>query len=570
MPGPRSRQRQAVKQQPEWGPTLSQYMPTFEERITESFDKYMTNEESLFEVPNGLIPLNLLETALGVGENMHKVGFQRGDKIFPVMMSAIRGYTKLHKGGIFEYYYGFLCIRHLIRMVCIGAMRQCKKFDKFLNDTKPDAHRQEVTEALAACALESMITVLCAENAAVVENLLGILSNSGHAFVIDGGLSYEDVEFLIKTLWKDRKSLVPLRRRGLLPGLPAMLFVLSEMAVLSRSPIINRPWLALEDVIFRCYIGDTSNPEREILRQLCIYIESFVLNRYRSISIDYERVDEDDNRNVAEAYCAVFAPPMELPLAAVVQLDIATMLFRWVLELLGWQSNGPLTGEDLVPHIIKGAMARLTLEVDREWSGPMLEKRRAFTYSYAGEVFGYASSLVIKHQVPTPKVQQELVQMLMEFDFHGLAGRVLMLVTRETSDEPPSFDRVYVCFRQMGKAFNQLPDPSPEQLASSALVWRKVFLNLMYHQQSSLTRTPRGLIGEAMEAWDMLRPPSVKRPPDLFECMNPRCAIRIIYMGPPEACILCEECEKVMYCSLRCQQIHWSLHTLDAHKLKCQ
>ncbi|CAE6533577.1 unnamed protein product [Rhizoctonia solani] len=434
MLAPRSRQPRAVKQLLEWGPTLSQYMPTFEERLTESFDKYIANEESVFDVPNGLIPLDLLETALAVGENMHKVGFQRGDKVFPVLMSAIREYTKLHKGGIFEHYYGFLCIRHLIRMVCIGAMRQCKKFDKFLNDTKSEAPRQEVTEALAARALDSMITVLCTENAAVVENLLGILSKSGHAFVIDGGLSYEDVEFLIKTLWKDRKSLVPLRRCGLLPGLPAILFVLSEMTVLSRSSIIHRPWLALEDVIFRCYLGDTSNPEREILRQLCIYIESFVLNRYRSIPMDYQPVDEDDNRKVTEAYCAVFAPPMELSLAAVIQLDIATMLFRWVLDLLGWESKGPLTGEDLVPHIVKGAMARLTLEVDREWSGPMLEKRRAFTNRYAGEVFGYASLLVINKQIPTPSVQQELVQMLTEFDFYGLAGRVLMLVTRETCE----------------------------------------------------------------------------------------------------------------------------------------
>ncbi|EUC63253.1 Zf-MYND domain protein, putative, partial [Rhizoctonia solani AG-3 Rhs1AP] len=339
-------------------------MPTFEERLTESFDKYIANEESVFDVPNGLIPLDLLETALAVGENMHKVGFQRGDKVFPVLMSAIREYTKLHKGGIFEHYYGFLCIRHLIRM--------------------SEAPRQEVTEALAARALDSMITVLCTENAAVVENLLGILSKSGHAFVIDGGLSYEDVEFLIKTLWKDRKSL-------------------------------------RDD----CLIQEL---------HLCIYIESFVLNRYRSIPMDYQPVDEDDNRKVTEAYCAVFAPPMELSLAAVIQLDIATMLFRWVLDLLGWESKGPLTGEDLVPHIVKGAMARLTLEVDREWSGPMLEKRRAFTNRYAGEVFGYASLLVINKQIPTPSVQQELVQMLTEFDFYGLAGRVLMLVTRETCE----------------------------------------------------------------------------------------------------------------------------------------
>lgn len=137
----------------------------------------------------------------------------------------------------------------------------------------------------------------------------------------------------------------------------------------------------------------------------------------------------------------------------------------------------------------------------------------------------------------------------------------------------------------MNKAFAALPNPSGEQLASIAIVWRKVFLNLIHHQQSSLTRTPRGLIGEAMEAWDMLRPPTVKRPPDLFECMNPRCAIRVTYMGPLEACIVCEECERatvvrgVSKCAISSFDIrrilanaherHWSLHTSDAHRLEC-
>ncbi|CAE6430182.1 unnamed protein product [Rhizoctonia solani] len=532
----RPRQPPATKHRPDWGPPLSEYMPTFENRLTESFDKFITNQESISEALNDLIPLNLLETTLAVGENMHKVGFQHGDKVFPVLLSTIRKYTNLHKGGIFDYYYGFLCIRHLIRMVCIGAMRQCKRLDKFLNNIGSDAPWQEVTEDLAASTLESMITVLCSENAAVVENLLGMLSRSGHAFVVDGGLSHEDVEFLIQTLWKDRKSLISLRVCGLLPGLPAMLFVLSEMTVLSKNSVIKRPWLALEDLIFRCYIGDTNNPEREILRQLCVYIESFVLSRYHAISIDYVPADKEDPRIVAEAYCAVFTPPMELSLAPIIQLDIATMLFRWVLELLGWK-KGPLAGEDLVPHIIKSAMARLTLEIDREWSGPMLKQSRAFTNRYASEVFGYTSSLVINEQVLTSNVQKALMEMFMEFDFHGLAGRVLMLVTRETSLEPPSFDELYMSCRQMNKAFIILPTPPPEQLASIALVWRKVFLVLMHHQQSSLTHAPRELIGEAIEAWDLLRPPSVKRPPDLFECTNPR---------------------------------HWSLGTSDSHRLKCQ
>ncbi|ELU44413.1 short chain dehydrogenase domain-containing protein [Rhizoctonia solani AG-1 IA] len=450
----RSRQRQSQQQtrssdQPKWGPKLSEYMPDFEERLTTSFDKYITT--------------------LAVGENMHKVGFKSGDKIFPVLMSTIRKYTKLHKGGVSDLW-------------------RCDRLI-YLTQRTPQRY-STATEELVANTLQSMIEVLCSENSVNVEHLLAMMSQSGHAFTIDSGLGYEDVEFLILMLWKDRKSLVPLRLCGLLPGLPAMLFVLCQMTVLSKSSIIHRPWLALEDIIFRCYIGETTNPEREILRQFCIYIESHVLNRYHAISLDYERVDKEDSRTVAEAYCTVFTPPMDLSLAPIIQLDVSMMLFRWVLDLLGWQAKGALAGEDLVPHIIKSAMARLTLEIDREWSGPMLDKRRAFTNRYAGEVFGYT--------------------------------------------------------RQIGKAFDMLPSPSPEQLESIALTWRKIFLNLMYHHQSVLTHTHEDVIDEAVQSWDALRPSSIKRPPDVFECTIPRCAIRSTYAVRPEACIVCGECEELL------------------------
>ncbi|CEL62737.1 hypothetical protein RSOLAG1IB_05094 [Rhizoctonia solani AG-1 IB] len=386
----RAHQRPPASDHPKWGPTLSEYMPTFEERLTESFDKYIANEEILSEPLDDLIPLSLLETTLAVGENMHKVGFQSGDRIFPVLISTIRKYTNLYKGGVFDRYYGFLCVRHLIRMVCIGVMRQCKQLDKFLNIIKPEAPWQEITKALGLSTLQSMKEALCSGNATNVERLLAMMSQSGRAFTIDGGISYEDAEFLILMLWKARKSLIPLGLAGLLPGLSAMLFVLSQMIVLSKSNIVTRPWLALQDVIFRCYVGGITLSERELLRHFCVHIESFVLNRYQSISIDHERVDEEDSRTVAAAYCAVFTTPMDLSLASVIQLDIATMLFRWVLELMGFQSKGPLAGEDLVPDVIKSAMARLALEVDREWSGPMLDNRRGFTRGYAAEVFGYA------------------------------------------------------------------------------------------------------------------------------------------------------------------------------------
>lgn len=83
-----------------WDPSRSQYSQDFEKRLEDSFDKYLAKKETTSEAPDNLIPLSLLEITLAVGENMHKVGFHSADQVFPILVSTIREYTKVHKGGV--------------------------------------------------------------------------------------------------------------------------------------------------------------------------------------------------------------------------------------------------------------------------------------------------------------------------------------------------------------------------------------------------------------------------------------------------------------------------------------
>ncbi|ELU44412.1 hypothetical protein AG1IA_01553 [Rhizoctonia solani AG-1 IA] len=83
-----------------WGPKFPHYSRISEDSIDASFDAYIQRKESLSEASHDLMPLSVLETALAVGENMHKVGFHTGNKIFPVLMKTIRGYTDIHKGEV--------------------------------------------------------------------------------------------------------------------------------------------------------------------------------------------------------------------------------------------------------------------------------------------------------------------------------------------------------------------------------------------------------------------------------------------------------------------------------------
>ncbi|QRW21171.1 MYND Zn-finger protein [Rhizoctonia solani] len=164
-------------------------------------------------------------------------------------MSTIRGYAKLHKGDMFEYYYGFLCVRHLIRM-------------------------------------------------------------TSSVFADAGGLTTEDIEFLIDLLWGSRKSVLPLCFKGLLPGFPVLLFLLYNMTdytdlldpTLAGSPRLG-PALLSRGLEYY---------ERNILRQVSRWIHDKVLARFRTVALDYVPVDDDDARGRQSLFGSVIPPILYL------------------------------------------------------------------------------------------------------------------------------------------------------------------------------------------------------------------------------------------------------------------
>ncbi|KAG9091503.1 hypothetical protein FRC06_000540 [Ceratobasidium sp. 370] len=151
---------------PKWGPDFDQYMEEFEDRFDKAFDNYVSSRETTSIAHDGLLPLSLLETMLTVGDNMHKVDYQHGEKSLTVLMVTIRRYTELNEDGIFEHYYGYLCMRHIMRTVCIGTLIESKVLDAFLNDLDPELGAVEATEALAEVAFDLMTQALLKDDLA--------------------------------------------------------------------------------------------------------------------------------------------------------------------------------------------------------------------------------------------------------------------------------------------------------------------------------------------------------------------------------------------------------------------
>ncbi|CAE7083614.1 unnamed protein product [Rhizoctonia solani] len=559
--------------EPQWGPKYPQYSAICEDSIDVSFDRYMERKESLIESPHDLIPLRLLETALAIGENMHKVGFHSGNKIFPVLLKTIRKYTDIHKGEIFSHYYGFLCVRHLIRMICISTLTKNEAFDSFLQDIKPNASRITVSESLAEKALGFMTEALYTEDLSNVADTLGCSPKTGTAFMIDGGLSFRDVRFLVDVIWKSRKAIIPLRRCGLLPGLPALVFVLCEMIIISNTPKPTRPWSQLRDILLRCYLGDTTLPGRGIMRQLAIFIHHRIVEY--NIPNDYVPVDQEDFCAIAGAWIDMLTPPLDLALAPVMLLDVSMILYRWVFCLMAnmYKGENRLVAEWLAPAIMEAGCERLRLEIDREWDGPMPLHRCAFTRNYAAELFGHTSML--GELIKSSEVKDRFVRTLYESGFHELAGRTLLLLTREsfddiTEEEPENLLHYIESLDRISAALATLPT-HPDDLSEEIFAdWFKVNEQIShYHFGLYPSSAPHVAYESSLDAWGPLLPKRmIKRGRlliSIHQCSYPRCADPTACGRHPEAKTVCQRCGKAWYCSRRCQQMHHALHTIDSH-----
>lgn len=126
-------------------------------------------------------------------------------------------------------------------MTCIGTLLQNNTLDDFLLTVNPRMSAQEVSNALGKEALQQLEDGL--RDGSRDGSLMGVYEKLGcepphsEAFPLAGGLFYDDIDLLIRMLWRDRRAMMTLREHGLLPGLAVLLFTLSEMTIFSNAPM---------------------------------------------------------------------------------------------------------------------------------------------------------------------------------------------------------------------------------------------------------------------------------------------------------------------------------------------
>ncbi|CAE6436375.1 unnamed protein product [Rhizoctonia solani] len=396
---------------PEWGPGFREYTMTFEHRLHTAFKRYVGEEEIIIDASRDLIPLPLLETTLAVGENMHVVGFQTGDRIFPTLINTIKKYTAIFSGCIFERYYGFLCIRHLVRMVCIGILTKGGIFEGVLDRLNSNLPWVHLLGVLSDATLLYMWGYLEKYD----QNMVFL---NGPLFLDDTALDLDDAKFLLVLLWNDRASIIPLRAQDALPGLPALILVLSQF--IGHNPSleikINPDWLRIQDISLRCYFGclevfEDTTEERYVIEQ----INGFTLNLFSKHKVHimdtyqvWFAVDDDDARRVVEMYSNLpepYYPRTPLLLSHVVLL--------WVFGLLRNPNTRRPALDELAASVFKTALALLQLEIDEDLKDLMSEYTRALmivsTYETIEQIVAFGSSK------PKPEVRDNFLKTLIEY-----------------------------------------------------------------------------------------------------------------------------------------------------------
>ncbi|CEL62738.1 hypothetical protein RSOLAG1IB_05095 [Rhizoctonia solani AG-1 IB] len=215
---------------------------------------------------------------------------------------------------------------------------------------------------------------------------------------------------------------------------------------------------------------------------------------------------------------------------------------------------------------------RLRLEMDREWDGPMPLHKCGFVRNYAAELFGHTS--MMGELIQSRVVKDRFVRILYESDFHEMAGRVLLLITREpvneyTKDEPYQLMYYIESLDRISQALAVLPYPS--HLSEVILAdWFKVNSQIVYYHFGILhSDVPGSIYAELLDSWGPLLPKKLIQqnypPLEGFQCSYPRCADPMVHARHPDVNSVCQRCGKARYCTTRCQQLHSALKTVDSH-----
>ncbi|KAG9090985.1 hypothetical protein FS749_000154 [Ceratobasidium sp. UAMH 11750] len=365
-----------------------------------------------------------------------------------------------------------------------------------------------------------------------------------------GGVSRDNVMFLLELLWEDRKSFLTVGSSHLSPRYSPILFVLWQSLIhMESGSIPEAAWSQLHDLVYRYYLF-TQPSEALFLQKIAFHAEDQV-TRSQTDWPD-NTLDPDDSRNIINAYIRRLT--LDSSHSDLLGIKFATCFYDFAFR------NFTRSLQDLIPELLRTSMIRLWAEF--EDTGTM-RGRMPWIVRYAARTFQWAE--LLRDEITVEEHKLAFAKVLFEQDFVNLAARSLLMTSTQETGFPPSDsvlediadDWDYLaqsitlfCLKEEGTLLVRtglFHSMIPELV--KALVYQ-------HHLTFSLERGSRprkhaalimsalANVGKAI-GWD-------RHELELY-CCSPRCAYPGVNGGVQ---FLCPRCQKATYCSERCQKMY--------------
>jgi hypothetical protein len=220
-----------------WGPELDEYSCSFEPRVSEP----STADVEKFWNDYQLVHVSVLESTLCNHDLNNTLIY--GERPLPAMMLTLRKYINVNKQGvsgillaplrnhrngdflqILKHYYGFLCIRQILHIVCIAILQEMDALDALLGCLDHEAGSKKFTHVTAYITLRLLVDVT--SKPGLTRDMFTSIFEGRALFPSVGGVTNEDILLLVRLLWEDRGSFFTLCIRGLLPGCTVFLYTI--------------------------------------------------------------------------------------------------------------------------------------------------------------------------------------------------------------------------------------------------------------------------------------------------------------------------------------------------------
>ncbi|KAG8751834.1 hypothetical protein FRC12_012235, partial [Ceratobasidium sp. 428] len=474
------------------GPRFSEYSRSeFEPPIPDVSDQ----EVQAFYNTHGMHSLASLEASL---RKLDPRSLAPGSINMGDIKLAIDNYMAVNGDcRIFKYYYGFVCVRHLLHHLCLIFLERRSTLSRLCESIPGYASWTVVSRTVAARALDLSAAMML--NPTLHDELGKLFVGSPYFGTDTLGKAY--FSSIVELLWNDRDSFLTLCSLNLLPGcglflaiaFRATFFDVDEVALKQNAP-------RLRDLMFRVYLVG-SDRDRHIFRCSCKDVLEFAIPRNNS---GRDFISQEDSLTIARAYSGLLSLWQRTePIGDRVPTGITLMLSGYVLCVSAMHHRIEAQAK---LDVVDTSMQLFWFILEHSSCIP-LEPHLGFMYYGLNLLY----CLEIMEDLYKLTAADRLIRsrIIAKGELVGLMGRILLLILSHESlfQETEYLEIIFKRLSALREIIGDSVTTAPRLFRDSKIEWAKVTKRLAAERHRSSTDrqswqlTPRYITEQMWTAW---------------------------------------------------------------------